>query len=121
LDGWTEPQWQNHSALSSNSALGLKVKVIGGDNFIATDRCGMSSSDQRLNVQPPAVLVLLLMMIIAGVSGPVVAATQGKYPVRSKTPLGFQDEVILFWPLLIQLLNLRGNSQCGYVLKPSRN
>lgn len=38
----------------------------------------------------------------------IVAATQGKYPVRSKTPLGFfQDEVILFWPLLIQLLNLR--------------
>ena len=38
----------------------------------------------------------------------IIAATQGKYPVRAKTPLGFfQDEVILFWPLLIQLLNLR--------------
>ncbi|MBD2744591.1 recombinase family protein [Coleofasciculus sp. FACHB-1120] len=35
-------------------------------------------------------------------------ATQGRYPIQSKTPLGFfQDEVILFWPLLIQRLNLR--------------
>lgn len=38
----------------------------------------------------------------------IVAATKGKYPVLSKTPLGlFQDEVILFWPLLIQTLNLK--------------
>ena len=35
-------------------------------------------------------------------------AVQGRYPVLSKTPLGFfQDEVMLFWPLLIQQLNLR--------------
>lgn len=38
----------------------------------------------------------------------IVESTQGKYPIHSKTPLGFfQDEVILFWPLLIQVLNLR--------------
>lgn len=38
----------------------------------------------------------------------IVAVTVGKYPVRAKTPLGFfQDEVMLFWPLLIQILNLR--------------
>ncbi|MEB3182130.1 MAG: recombinase family protein, partial [Nostocaceae cyanobacterium] len=38
----------------------------------------------------------------------IVAATGGKYPVRCKTPLGFfQDEVILFWPLLIQLLQIK--------------
>lgn len=35
-------------------------------------------------------------------------AIQGRYPIRSKTPLGFfQDEVMLFWPLLIQSLSLR--------------
>ncbi len=35
-------------------------------------------------------------------------AIQGRYPVLAKTPLGFfQDEVRLFWPLLIQELNLR--------------
>ncbi|MBW4597016.1 MAG: recombinase family protein [Brasilonema angustatum HA4187-MV1] len=39
----------------------------------------------------------------------IVTATSGKYPVRCKTPLGFiQDEVSLFWPLLIQLLELNG-------------
>ncbi|WP_414541887.1 recombinase family protein [Nostoc sp. CCY0012] len=38
----------------------------------------------------------------------IVTTTQGKYPVRAKTILGFfQDEVILFWPLLIQLLHLK--------------
>ncbi|GAA6624187.1 recombinase family protein [Scytonema sp. NUACC26] len=38
----------------------------------------------------------------------LVSATEGKYPVRGKTPLGFiQDEVILFWPLLIESLQLK--------------
>ncbi len=38
----------------------------------------------------------------------LTTAIQGRYPIRSKTPLGFfQDEVMLFWPLLIQRLNLR--------------
>jgi hypothetical protein len=38
----------------------------------------------------------------------LTTAVQGRYPVRAKTPLGFlQDEVMLFWPLLIQRLNLR--------------
>jgi hypothetical protein len=38
----------------------------------------------------------------------IVTSVGGKYPVRCKTPLGFlQDEVTLFWPLLIQSLNLK--------------
>ncbi len=38
----------------------------------------------------------------------IVTSTLGKYPVRAKTPLGFfQDEVVLFWPLLINSLNLK--------------
>ncbi|HEY9802781.1 MAG TPA: recombinase family protein, partial [Leptolyngbyaceae cyanobacterium] len=38
----------------------------------------------------------------------IITNTQGKYPVRVKTPLGFfQDDIILFWPLLTQLLNLK--------------
>lgn len=36
-------------------------------------------------------------------------ATSEQYPYYSTTPLGFfEDEVILFWPLLIQALKLRG-------------
>ncbi|MGI8500343.1 MAG: recombinase family protein [Hassallia sp.] len=38
----------------------------------------------------------------------IVTSTQGKCPVRAKTILGFfQDEIILFWPLLIQSLHLK--------------
>ncbi len=38
----------------------------------------------------------------------IVTATQGRYAIRVKTPLGFfQDEIILFFPLLTKLLNLK--------------
>ncbi|AFY58476.1 hypothetical protein Riv7116_6120 [Rivularia sp. PCC 7116] len=38
----------------------------------------------------------------------IVTATWGKYPVKAKTPLGFfQDEVVLFWPLLIESLKIK--------------
>ncbi|MFM5891798.1 MAG: recombinase family protein [Dolichospermum sp.] len=38
----------------------------------------------------------------------VATLTLGKNPIRVKTPLGFfQDEVILFWPLLIDLLSIK--------------
>ena len=66
--------------------------------------------DKRLNKQfEPAVLVFAANDDNRrDLADRIVAATQGRYPIRSKTPLGFfQDEVILFWPLLIQLLNLR--------------
>ncbi|OUL28231.1 hypothetical protein [Nostoc sp. 106C] len=47
----------------------------------------------------------------------IVTATLGKFPVRAKTPLGFfQDEVILFWPLLIHSLKL--NAQFPVRLRP---
>jgi hypothetical protein len=37
----------------------------------------------------------------------LLQATQGPYVINSTTPLGFfQDEVVLFWPLLIQTLGL---------------
>ncbi len=38
----------------------------------------------------------------------ITQAIAGQYPVNSTTPLGFfQDEVVLFWPLLVQALNLK--------------
>jgi hypothetical protein len=38
----------------------------------------------------------------------IVTATWGKYPLIAKTPLGFfQDEVILFWPLLTESLQIK--------------
>lgn len=38
----------------------------------------------------------------------ILEATSEQYPYHSTTPLGFfEDEVILFWPLLIKILDLR--------------
>ncbi|BAZ39470.1 hypothetical protein NIES4101_54230 [Calothrix sp. NIES-4101] len=38
----------------------------------------------------------------------IMTSTQGKYPIRVKTSLGFfQDEVVLYFPLLVKLLNLK--------------
>ena len=40
----------------------------------------------------------------------LAVATQGKYPITTKTTIGFiQDEVMLFYPLLIQKLSLPGH------------
>lgn len=47
----------------------------------------------------------------------IAVTTRGKYPVQTTTPLGFfQDQVVLFWPLLIERLNLR--SQFPIRLRP---
>jgi hypothetical protein len=41
-------------------------------------------------------------------SDQIVSFTGGKYPIQVKTTLGFiQDEVILFWPLLIESLQIK--------------
>jgi hypothetical protein len=41
-------------------------------------------------------------------SDKIVSLTSGKYPIRAKTTLGFiQDEVVLFWPLLIESLQIK--------------
>ncbi|MEC4818502.1 MAG: recombinase family protein [Scytonema sp. PMC 1069.18] len=70
-----------------------------------------SSPPKRLLLHStePGVLVLAANSENRRVLGDrIVAVTEGKYPVRAKTPLGFfQDEVILFWPLLIESLKLK--------------
>jgi len=86
------------------------VKVIGGDKCIATDRCGMSELRSTTECSASQGFSLAANDDNRRSWDRIVAATQGKYPVRSTPPGFFQDEVILFWPLLIQLLNLRHNS-----------
>ncbi|MBV8885196.1 MAG: recombinase family protein [Chroococcidiopsidaceae cyanobacterium CP_BM_RX_35] len=63
----------------------------------------------RLDVTEPAILIFAANDEQRHkLADQIVTATQGKYPVRAKTPLGFfQDETILFWPLLLRLLNLK--------------
>ena len=47
----------------------------------------------------------------------IAAATHGRYPFHSTTPAGFiQDEVMLFWPLLIEQLGLK--AQFALKLRP---
>ena len=47
----------------------------------------------------------------------IAAATHGRYSVHSTTPAGFiQDEVMLFWPLLIEQLGLK--AQFALKLRP---
>lgn len=68
-----------------------------------------TSPDSYLPKTAPGVLVLAANSENRrNLADKIVIATQGKYPVRAKTMLGFfQDEVILFWPLLIQSLNIK--------------
>jgi hypothetical protein len=59
--------------------------------------------------KPPGVLVLAAIGDNRmDLMDRLTTATQGKYPVYSTTPLGFvQDEITLFYPLLVQMLNLK--------------
>ena len=70
---------------------------------------GAIAPDSHLQKTAPRVLVLAANSENRReLADKIVTATQGKYPVRAKTMLGFfQDEVILFWPLLIQSLKLK--------------
>jgi hypothetical protein len=68
-----------------------------------------SAKTANLTQTQPGVLVLAANDDNRRELGDAIATlTSGKYPVRAKTVLGFfQDEVILFWPLLIQSLQLK--------------
>ncbi|WP_013324658.1 hypothetical protein [Gloeothece verrucosa] len=61
--------------------------------------------------QPSASSVLILAANddnSRNLSEQLSVAVSGSFPVNSKTPLGFiRDEVILFWPLLFEMLNLK--------------
>lgn len=67
------------------------------------------SSAHRRNLITPAILVFAANDDNRrDLAQQITTAIQGRYPVLAKTPLGFfQDEVRLFWPLLIRRLNLR--------------
>lgn len=67
------------------------------------------SSSHRRSLITPAILVFAANDDNRrDLAQQISTAIQGRYPVLAKTPLGFfQDEVRLFWPLLIRRLNLR--------------
>lgn len=69
------------------------------------------SIDKNLNLHQKELGILLLVANDDNrreLADRVTTLTLGKYPIRVKTALGFfQDEVILFWPLLIDLLSIK--------------
>lgn len=85
-------------------------EIAGHKQFYPNKKVAVrDSSLQRLNVQHESAVLAMAANDDnrRELADRIVTATAGKHPVRSKTPLGFfQDEIILFWPLLIQLLNL---------------
>ncbi|NJS10290.1 MAG: recombinase family protein [Microcoleus sp. CSU_2_2] len=69
----------------------------------------LGSGRRRIGQTGPAILVLAAngdnRLELAD---RITVATQGKYAFDSTTPFGFfEEEVILFWPLLVQSLDLR--------------
>jgi hypothetical protein len=79
---------------------------IGKSQLLSRPFSRMSRRDKRL---APGILVFAANDDTRrDLADRLTMAIQGRYPILSKTPLGFfQDEVMLFWPLLIQRLNLR--------------
>jgi hypothetical protein len=79
--------------------------------WLSGDRQHLQGRRQRLHPHQsePAVLVLAANDDNRReLRDRLAAATDGKYPIRAKTLLGFfQDEVTLFWPLLLQILGTK--------------
>jgi len=71
-----------------------------------------ATTETAIAAQPPAELGVLVFAAIGDnrldLVDRLTTATHGKIPFYSTTPLGFfQDEVTLFWPLLVQALELK--------------
>ncbi|MDY7012748.1 MAG: recombinase family protein [Cyanobacteriota bacterium] len=68
-----------------------------------------SANPRQSAALPPAILVFAANDDNRrSLTDRLAAAVEGSYPVISKTPLGFiSDEVMLFWPLLFEQLNVK--------------
>ncbi|MEH2015071.1 recombinase family protein [Nostoc sp.] len=107
---WVQPEKQLTESFYTKK-LGQKK----GDGFSTRRSANANAKGERipeflyLKQTEPGVLVLAANDDNRRELGDIiVTSTLGKYPVRAKTPLGFfQDEVILFWPLLINSLSLK--------------
>jgi len=76
---------------------------------------GLPNSDSRAFRQPMELWQTPKILVFAAngdnrieLVDRIVVASQGQYPIQSSTPLGFvREEVQLFWPLLVQKLELK--------------
>lgn len=68
----------------------------------------LESSPTLLNLTPAILVFAANDRNRRKLADGLAIAVEGSYPIISKTPLGFiADEVILFWPLLFERLNLK--------------
>jgi hypothetical protein len=92
--------------------------IEGGSNSGKTDRmvscfCDWTETDFVNQSNPQAASQKVLVLAINAqqrriMSDRLMIATHGCYPVTSATPISFfQDEVCLFWTLLVKKLNLK--------------
>ena len=81
----------NRQANARNSFRSRSVRAAAGGTNRPSDFSLAANGDNRLEF-----------------ADRIAVATQGKYAFHSTTPFGFfEQEVLLFWPLLVQSLNLK--------------
>jgi hypothetical protein len=85
---------------------------------VSSDHNRLQQAQERTAVHPNSILVFAANADSrVSLANQVSSATPGYCSIHSTTPLGFfQDEVVLFWPLLIQQLKL--NAQFPLRLRP---
>ncbi|MGC9503602.1 recombinase family protein [Baaleninema sp.] len=74
-----------------------------------SQRLNPDAKSQKTLPQPTALVLAANGDNRMALSDRIVVATSGRSPVYVTTPLGFfENEVVLFWPLLVRKLNLQG-------------
>ncbi|HEY9609662.1 recombinase family protein [Allocoleopsis sp.] len=102
-------QWVEQGRSETNQIFPLASPMTHRDNRASEARPSLANRRQHRTMAPALLVFAANDDNRRDLTEQLTMAIQGKYPIRSKTPLGFfQDEVMLFWPLLIQPLNLRG-------------
>lgn len=102
--------------LTGTSRCGKTRRLV--EEFAKLVKIGFTHKKNRLNTLTPAILVLAANDDNRReLTEKLSKAMEGSYPVICKTTIGFiSDEVMLFWPLLFEKLNLK--AQFPLMLRP---
>lgn len=96
----------------------MNLWIEGGSRSGKSDRivaefCAWAEMELSLQPNPQAASQSVLVLSVDADQRQVLSdrlsrATQGKYPVTAATPISFfRDQVLLFWPLLVRLLQFK--------------
>ncbi len=87
--------------------------LSGKTNFLVQQFCEWAEQDFANHANPQARSQTVLVLAVDATARKTLSdrlslSTHGKYPVTSATPLSFfRDQVLLFFPLLMEILNLK--------------